>query len=89
MNYVEHWCLKTYRNCSDKQITESILWPDLVFFSVDLREAENDQSVTYSGRLGDQYTILGAQKTLFKFSLFSCISTKNTLKWRSMISQYI
>ena len=30
----------------------------------------------------------GAKKTLFRFSFFSCISTKNTLK-QSMISQHI
>ena len=40
--------------------------------------------VTYTGRLEDRYTGLRAQtasqKTLSKFSLFSCVSTKNTLK---------
>ena len=33
-------------------------------------------SVTYSGRLGDRYTGLRAQKTLFRFSFLRCISTK-------------
>ena len=40
--------------------------------------------VTYSGRLGDWYTGLGAEtlalKKYFKLSSFSCTSIKNTLK---------
>ena len=47
--------------------------------------------MTYPGRLRDRYTVLGAQtmtpkKPLFKFSFFSYISNKNTLKERSAIS---
>ena len=33
--------------------------------------------VMFSGGLGDKYYVFGAQKTIFKFSFFSCILTKN------------
>ena len=45
------------------------------------------KAVMYSGGLGDPK--LGAQKILLKFYFFSCILTKNALKWRSVISQCI
>ena len=50
---------------------------------------------TYSGCLGDQYRGLGTQRTLFKFSFFSCISTLNMLsgnEWfynASIISKWL
>ena len=42
--------------------------------------SRNIPPVTYLGYLEDQYTSLGAQKKLSRFSFFSCISTKNKLK---------
>ena len=42
--------------------------------------ANTTYAVTYSGRLVDRYTSLGAQKTLFRFSFFSFISTYSIFK---------
>ena len=48
--------------------------------------AKNIYPVMYSANLGHRYTGLGTQtlaprKQFAKFSFFSCISTKNTLKY--------
>ena len=48
--------------------------------------------MTYPGCLGDSYTILGTQtlapkKTLFKFSFFSCTSTKNMFSYFGMANR--
>ena len=37
-------------------------------------------TVMYSGRLGDRYSGLGAQKTLFKFSFFSCTVSEQKIR---------